>query len=76
MANSFKAGDVVQLKSGGPLGTVTSQHNMMNDTYNVIFHNVVTGDFVNITIVGTALRNANEMPENPKSSFGQGGHRG
>jgi uncharacterized protein YodC (DUF2158 family) len=63
---SFTAGTVVQLRSGGPNLTVSS-----SGAYTVIiYHNPVTGMFEEFTMPSAALREANEVPQVPNNAAG------
>lgn len=58
----FQSGDVVQLRSGGPLLTVTYASAAVVD---VVYHNAVTGTYEKFDVPVYCLRSANEAPQVP-----------
>lgn len=58
----YVPGQVVQLRSGGPLLTVTTS---FTKTVGVVYFNTVSGTFDNFDVPQTCLREANQAPQVP-----------
>lgn len=61
----FEPGDVVQLRSGGPLLTVTYAN---PKTTSVIYFNSVTGKYDEFETPQLCLRSANQAPQTPANA--------
>jgi len=61
----FAPGTVVQLRSGGPLLTVTGS---TATNASVIYFNTVTGLYEKFTTAGACLREANQAPVAPANA--------
>lgn len=64
----YAPGAVVQLRSGGPLLTV-SKLGLSGSVY-VIYHNSITGKFEEVMTQQECLKPANSRPEVPASAHG------
>lgn len=65
MSNEFTPGTVVQLRSGGPLLTVTTS---LAANVHVIYFNAITGLYEKFATPGECLRSANEAPSVPQDA--------
>lgn len=65
--SEFIPGTVVQLRSGGPLLTVTT--NLANNVH-VIYFNSITGLYEKFATPGDCLREANQSPQVPVDARG------
>ena len=63
--STFEPGTVVQLRSGGPLLTVSGSS---GENVNVIYYNTVTGTYSNFITVQACLRPANAAPQVPQDA--------
>lgn len=61
----FAPGDVVQLRSGGPLNTVVSVY---DGNANVIYYNSLSGLYEKFATSQACLRNAHSQPEVPRDA--------
>jgi len=66
-ASTFEPGTVVQLRSGGPLLTVTTS---LANNIHVIYFNSVTGLYEKFATPAQCLREANQSPQVPTDARG------
>lgn len=64
--SAYSAGDVVQLRSGGPLLCVTNNDGTENT--NVIYYNAVSGTFERVSIKRECLRVGSQTPQTPEGT--------
>ena len=64
----FFAGDVVQLRSGGPNMSVTMCIGARKDQLCCIYFNPVSGKIEEITIIDSCVKHANTAPQAPESA--------